>query len=183
MDEFKAVINSEEKGEGKGMYIGALVLLIPAAGLGFSSINNASVGAGIGSFVFLIFALLLYILASFQNKKYQQLGKTPLTLIPSFCSIGQKTTGSITIERNQFNKVNVLSLICWRVIKAGTDAGSQRHDLIWQTTITPHREFLASKTILNLLSLKVAKPRMIGSFLKINIIGKLVLNSSRNWMR
>lgn len=149
MDEFKAVVNSEEKEEGKGLYIGALFFLIPTLGLGFSSINNASAGAAIGCFVFFIFTLLLYVLGLFQNKKYKQLGKTPLTIVPSFCSIGQKTSGSISIERNQFKKVKVLTLKCWKTSKVSTDSGSLRHDIVWETTIIPNITFFESKTILD----------------------------------
>ena len=149
MDEFKTIITSEEKSEGKGLYIAAILFLIPTLALIISSINNASAGAAIGSFVFFIFTLLLYILGSFQNKKYKQLGETPLTLIPSYCSIGKKASGSILIERNQFNKVKVLSLICWKTSKAGTDSGSMRHDIVWETIITPNIEFSESKTTLD----------------------------------
>ena len=149
MDEFKSVIHSEEKSESKGLYIGAILFLVPTLGFIFSSIQNESAGAAIGGFVFFIFTLLLYVLGSFQNKKYKQLGKTPLTLIPSYCSIGRKASGSILIERNQFNKVKELSLTCWKTSKAGTDAGSVRHDKIWETTITPTIQFVDSKTTLD----------------------------------
>lgn len=146
MDEFKIIITSEEKSEGKGLYIAAIFFLIPTLGLIFSSINNASAGSAIGGFVFFIFTLLLYVLGSFQNKKYKQLGETPLTLIPSYCSIGKKASGSILIGRNKFNKVKVLSLTCW---KTSTDSGSTRHDIVWEKIITPNIEFLGSKTTLD----------------------------------
>jgi hypothetical protein len=149
MDEFKTIITSEEKSEGKGLFIAAIFFLVPTLGFIFSSIQNASDGSVMGGFVFFIFTLLLYVLGSFQNKKYKQLGETPLTLIPSYCSIGRKASGSILIKRNQFNRVKVLSLICWKTSKAGTDTGSMRHDIVWQTKITPNLEFLESKTTLN----------------------------------
>ncbi len=51
--------------------------------------------------------------------------------------------------KNKFNKVKRLSLTCWKTSKAGTDAGSVRHDKIWETTITPTIKFVESKTTLD----------------------------------
>ncbi|PQJ67025.1 hypothetical protein [Photobacterium angustum] len=145
MDEFKSVIHSEEKSESKGLYIGSILCLVPTLGVIYSSIQNASAGAVIVGFVFFIFTLLLYVLGSFQNKKYKKLGKTPLILTPRYCSIGRRASGSILIERNQFNKVKVLFLTCWKTSKAG----SGQHNKVWQTTITPTIKFVESKTTLD----------------------------------
>lgn len=149
MDEFCTVINCEEKDKGKGLYIASIFLFIPALGMGISAIFNASAEAGIGFLVFFVFSLLLYVLGSFQYKKHRQLGKTPLTLVPSFCTLGAKASGSISIEREQFHKVKNLSLTSWKSSPAGSDRGSLRYDVIWETTIEPSIEFIKSKTILD----------------------------------
>lgn len=149
MDEFKTVINSEEKSEGKGLIVGAILFFIPTICLALSAIFNASVSAGIGSFVFLIFTLLFYVLSAYSKKKYLQLGGTPLTITPGFCTLGEKVSGEISIARAQFNKVGTLSLICWKKSKAGTDSGSIRQDKVWETAITPTIKYSENKTVLS----------------------------------
>ncbi len=149
MDEFQTVIFSEEKNEGKGILIAAILFFIPTFALALSAIFNASVSAAIGSFVFLIFTSLLYICSVYSKRKYQQLGTTPLTITPGYCTLGDNINGSISVERAQFTKIKVLSLICWKKSKAGTDSGSVRQDKVWETSITPKINYLESTTILD----------------------------------
>lgn len=148
MDEFKTVITSEEKSVGKSFYIAAIVLIVATFGFIFSSIQSASGGAAFGGFLSFIFALTFYVIGSFKNKKYKQLGETPLTLIPSYCSTGSKTNGSILIKRKQFNRVKELSLICWKARDSSGD-GTSCWDIVWETTIIPNIEFSKSRTMLN----------------------------------
>lgn len=118
---------------------------IPVIGLVYNSIANQSVGSVFGSFAFLVVALLLFFIGRFKQKQYNKLGDTPLTLIPSVCVVCEEFVGSIEVKRENFIKVNQLSITSW---KKGRSENST-YQKLWESIIIPEISFTESKTVLN----------------------------------
>ena len=146
MDELKIVIYSKEKNEGKGIMMIAAFFFIPVISLVYSSIDNQSLGSLFGAAGFLVVALLIFFMGRFQNKKYNQLGVTPLTLTPSFCTIGNEFSGSIEIKRKNFSKVKTLLITAWI---RDSSSESPRFEKTWESTIAPQIKFIENKTMLD----------------------------------
>jgi hypothetical protein len=145
MDESKSVIHSEEKNEGKGLQIASLFFAIPVISLTYSAIQNQSLGSLFGAVGFLSVVILLFVMGLFQKKKYNQLGVTPLTLVPSVCTIGTEFSGSIEVGRENFNKVNSLSISSWKYRKI---SDSYRFEKVWESTLTPIIKYNTNNTLL-----------------------------------
>ncbi|GAA6173367.1 hypothetical protein NBRC116592_30370 [Colwellia sp. KU-HH00111] len=166
MDEFKSVINSEEKNQGKGIQIFSMIFAIPAISLFYSAISEQSLGSLFGAIGFSLFVALMYGIGFFQKKKYNKLGATPLTLTPSFCTIGSEFSGSIEIPRTQFNKVKDLSITSWKYTKITND--SYQFEKVWESTITPTIKYKKNKTMLEFIFTipEGSKPSYNGFFSK-----------------
>lgn len=145
MDEFKSVIHSQEKNEGKGIQIMSMFFLIPVISLLYTSIKNQSLGSLFGAIGFLVVVLLMFFIGQFQKNKYKKLGSTPLTLTPSFCTIGSKCIGSIEITREHFNKVNTLILSSWKYTRVSSDYHFEK---VWEHSLPFTSKFINNKTIL-----------------------------------
>jgi hypothetical protein len=143
--EFNSVIHSQEKTEGRGMQIVSMFFLIPVISLLYTSIENQSLGSLFGALGFLVVVLLLFFMGQFQKRKYRKLGHTPLTLIPSFCTIGSKCSGSIEVSREQFNKVKTLSLSSWKYTRVSSD---YRFEKVWEDSLPLTLKSINNKTIL-----------------------------------
>jgi len=146
VDEFKSVIQSQEKNEGKGMKIMSLFFLIPVISFLYTSIESQSIGSLFGAGGFLVVVLLLFFLGQFNKIKYNKLGSTPLTLTPSFCTIGSKCNGSIEVSRANFNKVKVLSLTSWKYTRVSSD--NYRYEKFWENSIPITLQSMNDKTII-----------------------------------
>ncbi len=73
------------------------------------------------------------------------MGKTPLTLTPSFCTIGEEFKGSIEIEKSNFNRVKEISITLWHRTMRGDDS---REDIVWQSSATTKINHVNCKTFL-----------------------------------
>ena len=145
MDEFKSIIHSQEKTEGRGVQIISMFFLIPVISLLYTSIESQSLGSLFGSLGFLVVVLLLFFMGQFQKNKYNKLGSTPLTLTPSFCTIGSKCSGSIEVSREQFNKVKTLSISSWKYTRVSSD---YRFEKVWENSLPLTLKSINNKTIL-----------------------------------
>ncbi len=145
MDEFKSVINSQEKGEGKGIQIVSMFFLLPVISLLYTSIQNQTIGSLFGAIGFLVVVLLMFFIGKHRNNKYNKLGATPLTLTPAFCTIGSTCNGSIEITREKFNKVKTLSLSSWKYTRVSSD---YRFEKVWEHSLPLTSKFINNKTIL-----------------------------------
>lgn len=145
MDEFKSVIHSQEKTEGRGIQIISLFFLIPAISLLYTSIENQSLGSLFAALGFLVVVLLMFFMGQFQKNKYNKLGSTPLTLMPPFCTIGSKCCGSIEVSREQFNKIKNLSVSSWKYTRVSSD---YRFEKVWETSLPLTLKSVNNKTIL-----------------------------------
>ena len=145
MGEFKSVIYSQERTEGRGIQIMSMLFLIPVISFLYTSIESQSLGSLFGALGFLVVVLLMFFMGKFQKNKYNKLGSTPLTLIPSFCTIGSECSGSIEISREQFNKVKTLSLTSWKYTRVSSD---YRFEKVWEDSLPVTLKSINNKTFL-----------------------------------
>lgn len=129
------VIASEEKNTGKVISITALVfmafVLLNSVTL-FSA--NAKPGGWFLLLPFFVMCALMLVIGRYQQKKYDRLGATPLTLMSGECKLGQSMSAKIAISHQDFSRVNQLSLTCW---KRNSSSNSTSYDKIWATEIVP----------------------------------------------
>jgi len=95
---------------------------------------------------FFSFSMLLWGIGAYQKRKFSKLGKTPLTLTPSICTIGEEFKGSIDIEKPNFNRVKIISITLWHRTMMGDDS---QKDIVWESSATTHINHVDGKTILN----------------------------------
>jgi hypothetical protein len=67
VDEFKRVIHSKEKNEGKGLQVASLFFAIPVFSLTYSAIQNQSLGSLFGAVGFLSVVVLLFVMGLYQS--------------------------------------------------------------------------------------------------------------------
>lgn len=148
INEFSRKIYSKEKNTGKGMYIAAVFFSLPVLGIAAEILVNQSDFNGLFiALPFAVFALLLFVIGKYQQKKYERLGKAPLTITPSVCTIGEKTSGSITIQKENFNKVQKLILTCLRMSSAKNNTNSTTtYTPVWTCDIEPVIHFSGGET-------------------------------------
>ncbi len=128
-------ISSEEKNIGKVISFSALVLLLLVL---IGSLSLVTAPSKPGSLFlllpFLAMCGLMLVIGRHQQKKYDQLGATPLKLVPHQCRLGQSTKATISIGKKNFRRVNRLSLKCWRRHENSHSTG---YDVVWETELTP----------------------------------------------
>lgn len=104
-------IASKEKSLGKvfkGMAIAMLFIIMYLVWLGL--FGSASGGIWIGAFLFFAFAGLCWGIGDYQQKKFDELGETPLVITSQGCKIGEALTGKIQINKARFSKISHVSL-------------------------------------------------------------------------
>lgn len=94
---------------------------------------------------FFSFSMLLWGIGAYQKRKFSKLGRTPLTLTPSVCKIGEEFKGSIEIEKPDFNRVKKISITLWHRTMRGDDS---REDIVWESSTITKINYVGGKTIL-----------------------------------
>ena len=107
MVKLNKVIFSKESKTGVAIQIFGVVCFFAAIPLLHTSTKSNSPALYLFFAGFFSFSILLWVIGSYQRRKFSKLGKTPLTLNPSVCTIGEEFKGSIEITKPDFN----LSLI------------------------------------------------------------------------
>jgi len=146
MDEFNSIIDSEQKTEGRGIRIMSVFFMLPIIALVPLAIQQQSLASLLAAIGFLAVVASLFAMSTYQKKKYNKLGDTPLTLVPAFCKIGSEFSASIEITRENFNKVKRISITSWKYSKVSGD--SYRYEKVWQASLTPTIKYNGNKTIL-----------------------------------
>lgn len=160
MDASKRIILSEERLAGRFLKIFAGVFAAIAVFIFLSDFKMV----GIALF-FLAPAVGIYFIGVHQEKKYKTLGRTPLALDSTACIVGTATSGKVTVNRKDFNKVNQLTLSCTRR-QSGENSYS---DVIWSTTIEPTITPQGDVTIIEFsLLIPKGKPETTSTFFSRN---------------
>ncbi|MDO6568711.1 hypothetical protein Q4561_16685 [Alteromonas sp. 1_MG-2023] len=146
MDTINRVIRSQESTDGIFIQVFGIVLLLPAITLLCISTDTKSPATYLFSGFFLSFSILLLTIGTYQKRKFYKLGKTPLTLTPSFCTIGEEFKGSIEIGRPNFNSVKEITITLWRRSKTAGD--ESRQDKVWESSSTAKINHVNGTTIL-----------------------------------
>jgi len=146
VDTINSVIRSQESTEGIFLQIFGIVLLLPAITLLCISTGTNPSATYLFSGFFLSFSILLLTIGTYQKRKFYKLGKTPLTLTPSFCTIGEEFKGSIEIGKPNFNSVKEITISLWRRSKTAGD--ESRQDKVWESSSTAKINHVDDKTIL-----------------------------------
>ena len=146
MVKLNKVIFSKESKTGIAIQIFGVVCFFAAIPLLHTSTKSNSPALYLffaGSFSF---SILLWVIGSYQRRKFSKLGKTPLTLTPSVCTIGEEFKGSIEIEKPNFNRVKEISITLWHRTMIGDDS---REDIVWKSSAITHINHVDGKTILD----------------------------------
>lgn len=146
MDTINRVIRSQESKHGIFIQTFGIVLLLPTITLLCISTDTNSSARYLFSGFFLSFSILLWAIGSYQKRKFYKLGKTPLTLTPSFCTIGEEFTGSIEIEKPNLNSVKEITITLWHRTKVSDES---RNDKVWESTAAAKINHVNFKTILD----------------------------------
>ncbi|WP_143142082.1 hypothetical protein [Alteromonas sp. V450] len=141
------VMYSQESKHGVSLQVFGIVLLLPAITLLYLSTKSNSPANYLFSSGFFLFAILLWVIGAYQKRKFFKLGKTPLTLTPSCCTIGEQFEGTIEIERPNFNRVKEISITLWQYRKTAGD--ESRADRVWESSAIAKINHEDGKTILN----------------------------------
>ena len=146
LDKLNKVLHSKESKTGIAIQIFGIILFLPAITLLCISTDANSPATYLFSGFFFSFSILLWTIGSYQKRKFYKLGKTPLTLTPSLCKIGEEFEGSIEIEKSNFNKVKEITITLWLRKRVGDES---RNDKVWESSATTKINHVNGKTILN----------------------------------
>ncbi|TKB03424.1 hypothetical protein E5672_10315 [Alteromonas portus] len=146
LDKLNKVIHSKESKTGIAIQIFGAICFFAAMTLLFTSTKSNSPTLYLFFAGFFSFSILLWVIGAYQKRKFYKLGKTPLTLTPSICTIGEEFKGSIEIEKPNFNRVKIISITLWHRTMRGDDS---RKDIVWESSATTHINHVDGKTILN----------------------------------
>lgn len=104
-------IKCQERNTAKVLYWVAAVLLLISSYLIFKALFGvAANGIWVAVFLFLLFTLLFYAIAAYHQRKFNILGATPLFIPHSRIEIGETLRGRIRIKREDFKRVNQVTL-------------------------------------------------------------------------
>ena len=145
LDKINKVIHSQESKHGIVLQIFGIVLFLPVITLLYISTQASSPATYLFAGGFFLFSVILWTIGAYQKRKFCKLGKTPLTLTPSFCTIGEEFKGSIEIEKSNFNRVKEISITLWHRTRRGDDS---RDDIVWQSSATTRINHVNCKTFL-----------------------------------
>ncbi|APD87076.1 hypothetical protein BM527_13785 [Alteromonas sp. Mex14] len=140
------VIHSKESKTGIAIQTFGMICFLAAITLLYTSTKSNSPAIYLVFAGFFSFAILLWVIGSYQKRKFYKLGKTPLTLTPSNCTIGEEFEGSIEIEKPNFNRVKEISITLWHRTMIGDDS---REDIVWKSSAIRHINHVDGKTILD----------------------------------
>ncbi|MGB3726534.1 MAG: hypothetical protein WA981_12255 [Glaciecola sp.] len=146
MDKLYKVIHSKESKTGIAIQIFSKIFFLVAIILLYISTKSSSPAIYLFFGGFLSFSILLWVIGAYQKRKFYKLGKTPLTLTPSSCTIGEEFKGSIEIEKPNFNRVKEISITLWQSRKIVGD--EYRTDIVWESSATTNINHVDGKTIL-----------------------------------
>lgn len=147
MDKLNKVIHSKESKAGIAIQILGIICFLAATTLLYISTKSNSPAIYLFFAGFFSFSILLWVIGAYQKRKFYKLGKTPLTLTPSSCTIGEEFKGSIEIEKPSFNKVKEISITLWQSRKIIGD--EYRQDIVWESSATTNINHVKGKTILD----------------------------------
>jgi hypothetical protein len=147
VDTINKIIRSQESTGGIFLQIFGVVLLLTAIALLCMSTNTSSPATYLFSGFFLLFSILLLTIGTYQKRKFYKLGEAPLTLTPSFCTIGEEFKGSIEIKKPNFNSVKEITITLWR--RSKMVGGESRNDKVWESNATTKINHVNCKTILD----------------------------------
>ena len=145
METLNKVINSKESKTGVAIQIFGVVCFFAAIALLYTSTKSNAPALYLFFGVFFSFSILLWVIGSYQKRKFYKLGRTPLTLTPSVCIIGEEFKGSIEIGKPSFNRVKEISITLWHRTMLVDDS---RDDIVWKSNTTTRTNFVGNKTIL-----------------------------------
>lgn len=146
LDKNNKVIYSQESKHGIGLQILGVVLFLPALTFLYISTEASSPALYLFSGGFFLFSIILWTIGTYQKRKFNKLGKAPLTLTPSFCTIGEEFKGSIEIGKSNFNRVKEISITLWR--RSKTIGDEYRTDKVWESNATTEIIYVGGKTFL-----------------------------------
>ena len=109
------VIHSKESKTGIAIQIFGIICFLAAITLLYTSTKSNSPAIYLFFAGFFSFSILVWVIGAYQKRKFYKLGKTPLTLTPSICTIGEEFKGSIEIEKPNVNRVKEISITLWPV--------------------------------------------------------------------
>jgi hypothetical protein len=146
LDKLNKVIHSQESKHGIAIQIFGIIVFLPAITLLYISTKSNSPATYLFFGGFFSFSILLWVIGAYQKRKFYKLGKTPLTLTPSFCTIGEEFKGSIEIEKPSFNNVKEITITLWQRKRVGDES---RNDKVWESSATTKINHVNFKTILD----------------------------------
>ena len=145
MEKLNKVIFSKESKTGVAIQIFGVVCFFAAIPLLHTSTKSNSPALYLFFAGFFSFSILLWVIGAYQKRKFSKLGKTPLTLTPSVCTIGKEFKGSIEILQPNFNRVKEISITLWHRTMRGDDS---RKDIVWVSSATTEVNYVGGRTIL-----------------------------------
>ncbi|WP_152561606.1 MULTISPECIES: hypothetical protein [unclassified Alteromonas] len=146
MDKLNKVIHSQESKHGIAIQIFGTFCFLAAISLLYISTKSNSPAIYLFFGGFFSFSILLWVIGAYQKRKFYKLGKTPLTLTPSLCAIGEEFKGSIEIEKPSFNSVKEITITLWQRKRVGDES---RNDKVWESSATTKISHVNCKTILD----------------------------------
>ncbi|MEQ3639962.1 MAG: hypothetical protein ABNH03_09400 [Alteromonas sp.] len=141
------VIHSKESKTGIAIQIFGIICFLAAITLLYTSTKSNSPAIYLFFAGFFSFSILLWVIGAYQKRKFYKLGKTPLTLTPSICTIGEEFKGSIEIEKPNFLRVKEITITLWRRSKTAGD--ESRNDIVWESSAATNINHVDGKTILD----------------------------------
>ncbi len=145
MEKLNKVIYSKESKTGVATQVFGVICFFAAMTLLYTATTSNSPALYFFFAGFFSFSMLLWGIGAYQKRKFSKLGRTPLTLTPSVCTIGEEFKGSIEIEKPDFNRVKKISITLWHHTMRGDDS---REDIVWESSTTTKINYVDGKTIL-----------------------------------
>ncbi|WP_068546011.1 hypothetical protein [Thalassotalea crassostreae] len=141
-------LTSNEKGTGNIFcyisYVLSILILISIC----NSLLNGEVKPAFIFIPFLLFCLVIYLIGYFLNKKFNRLGKTPLTVSASLIPKGVKQHASIFVNQSNFNRIKNVQLKCLYT-KYSTSGGTVLPHVLFEKNIPIDSEFVCGTTTLS----------------------------------
>jgi len=146
VEKLNKVIYSKESKTGVAIQIFGVVCFFAAMMHLYTSTQSNSPALYLFFAGFFSFSIILWVIGSYQKRKFYKLGKTPLTLTPSVCTIDQEFKGSIEIRKPDFNRVKEISITLWHRTRLVDDT---REDIIWESSTSTKISHTDGKTVLD----------------------------------
>lgn len=147
MNKNTQIILSEQRLDGKILKASALFVFLPVVGSAYFYLKESSAGLLFAASLFLLFSGLLFCIGHFQSIKFKMLGSTPLSISPSVVILGEEFSGSVEINRKNFNKVRELKISLWKDSRNNKEVYAYKE--LWTDSIPVTVEHVGDKTILH----------------------------------